>query len=132
MQMLIVEDVETSERLLAKMLQAESFHVTCVREGLAALKMMQDTPFDLVFLDVQLPDINGLLVASRQRTWEREGGHPPTYLIACTAFALSGDRDKCLDAGMDDYMSKPISLNELHKSIERFFREYPSELSLAN
>ena len=75
--------------------------------GEDAVKMWEAQPFDLVLMDVQMPDIDGFEATALIRKKERESGaHTP--IIAMTAHAMSGDRERCLEAGMDDYISKPI------------------------
>ena len=76
------------------------------------------TPFDLILMDVQMPEIDGLEATERIRAWERHaGGHLP--IVAMTAYAMKGDREACLAKGMDDYVSKPIAPAELYTAIAR-------------
>jgi CheY-like chemotaxis protein/HPt (histidine-containing phosphotransfer) domain-containing protein len=86
--------------------------------GLDVLKALEQEPFDLLFLDVQMPEMDGLEVARRiNEQWPIERR---PRIIAMTGNALMGDREKCLNAGMDDYISKPIRIAELQAAIERW------------
>jgi CheY-like chemotaxis protein len=75
--------------------------------------------FDLALMDVQMPHLDGLEAAARIRERAALAGKPRIPIIAMTAHAMKGDRERCLDAGMDDYLSKPIRLAELAAAIER-------------
>jgi PAS domain S-box-containing protein len=124
---LVVEDNLVNQRLMEKMLQRMGYACVCVEDGLSALKALQNGTFHLVFLDVQLPDISGIVVAKRHRAWEKENRRTPVYLIACTAFAMKEDREKCLQAGMDDYLSKPIAMPDLVEVLQRFHKSVASD-----
>ena len=84
--------------------------------GVEALKAFENRDYDIVLMDLRMPEMNGLEATKviRERWPERR-----TKIIAITAFALQGDREKCLDAGMDDYISKPVRMNELEKLLEK-------------
>ena len=82
------------------------------------LDALERGPFDCILMDVQMPEMDGLQTTSAIRVWEKErGGHIP--IIALTGLATRGDRRRCLDAGMDGYLSKPIRAKELFDAIEQ-------------
>ncbi len=74
-------------------------------------------------MDVQMPGIDGIETTKRIRAFERQSQAPRTPIIAMTAFALAGDREKCLNAGMDDYLAKPFKLEELKQKIALWLRQ---------
>ena len=89
-----------------------------VENGLHAIKSCENEQFDLIMLDVQMPEMDGLETARIIRARERSGaGHMP--LIAVTAHAMNGDKERCLEAGMDGYLTKPIQLGQLFAAIEQ-------------
>ena len=98
--------------------------VVVAQNGVEAVELWQSEPFDLVLMDVQMPEMDGLEAANRIRQLEIESGER-TIIIALTAHAMKGDDEKCLSAGMDGYLSKPIKPNELFSTIEEFLT--PSE-----
>src|SRR5205085_2855919 len=88
-----------------------------VENGRDAVTAVQEGSFDLVFMDIQMPEMDGLEATAVIRASQRTKGlHIP--IIAMTAHAMAGDREQCLDAGMDGYISKPISSHELSKAID--------------
>jgi two-component system, sensor histidine kinase and response regulator len=94
-------------------------HVTAVsNNGVEAIDFFRTGNFDLIFMDVQMPEMDGYAATAAIRNLEgRTGKHIP--IIAMTAHALKGDREKCLSAGMDDYLSKPARLTEIEQAINR-------------
>jgi CheY-like chemotaxis protein len=114
--------------------------VVAVGDGEDALAALRQQPFDLVLMDVQMPIMDGLEATVVIREWEkRTGTHLP--IIAMTAHAMQGDRERCLQAGMDDYVSKPIKAADLQAALDRIWRnnnevspaeaELPVDLSTA-
>jgi two-component system sensor histidine kinase/response regulator len=115
---LLVEDNPVNQKLAAALLEKRGFGVTTTGNGKAALAALHRDPFDLVLMDLQMPEMDGLEATAAIRERERStGGHIP--IIAMTAHALKGDRERCLTAGMDAYVSKPIRTSELFETIER-------------
>ncbi len=102
--------------------------MTLAADGNEALRLMERQAFDLVLMDVQMPVMDGFETTAAIRN--REGsGWARTPIIALTAHAMKGDRERCLAAGMDDYISKPVRLEELSKKIEHLTprREAPAQ-----
>jgi len=115
---LVAEDNVVNQRVAQGLLKTLGHRVTVVSDGSEALASIEEQPFDLVFMDVQMPKMDGITATEHIRRGEVERQrHVP--IIAMTAHALSGDRERLLDCGMDDYVSKPISLEMLRRAIER-------------
>jgi PAS domain S-box-containing protein len=114
---LLAEDNIVNQTIALRLLEKRGYSVTVVGDGKAALAALENTPFDVLLMDVQMPEMNGLdATAAIRRKEERSGGHIP--IIAMTAHALKGDEERCLAAGMDAYISKPIRTSELFSTIE--------------
>ena len=108
---LLAEDNVVNQRLAARILEKEGHSVVIVANGREALDAMRHEPFDLVLMDVQMPEMDGFEATRTLRQEERDGQHTP--VIAMTAHAMTGDRERCLAAGMDGYISKPILAKDL-------------------
>jgi CheY-like chemotaxis protein len=118
LQVLLAEDNPVNQMLARRMLEKLGHTITLVSNGKEALKALDQHPFDLIFLDVQMPEMNGHDAARAIRENEkRTGSHVP--MIALTAHAMSGDRELCLDAGFDGYLTKPMHGIKLKLEIER-------------
>ncbi len=116
---LLAEDNLVNQRLALKLLEKRGHSVTVVDDGEQAVKMYKMEPFDLILMDVQMPNMDGLSATQAIRELEKDTNKRIT-IIAMTAHAMKGDREKCLDAGMDEYISKPIKPRELFLTIEKF------------
>jgi len=115
---LLAEDNSVNLFLALAILQQAGHTVTVARNGREALNELEQGAFDLILMDVQMPEMGGLEATRRIRDHEaRHGGHVP--IIAMTAHAMKGDREMCLDAGMDEYISKPIVRADLLSLIRR-------------
>jgi CheY-like chemotaxis protein len=112
---LLVEDNEDNILTVADYLTFKSYHVVVARNGREGLEVAIKTEPDLVLMDIQMPELDGLEAIRRLR---RMPGFARTPIIALTAMAMAGDRERCFAAGADYYMSKPISLRELSSIIE--------------
>jgi two-component system sensor histidine kinase/response regulator len=115
---LLAEDNPTNQLLVASLLQKRGYAVTMAASGKEALAAYRAEKFDLIVMDVQMPEMNGLEATAAIRTIEKNAGlHTP--ILALTAHAIDGDRDQCLEAGMDGYISKPIRLDEFMPAIAK-------------
>ncbi|MGD0297991.1 MAG: response regulator [Bryobacteraceae bacterium] len=114
---LLAEDNAVNQLVARRMLENLGYCVVAVRTGREAVCNLQEQRFDLVLMDVQMPDMDGFEATAAIRRSERAGERIP--IVAVTAHALSGDRETCLAAGMDGYISKPISMPQMLTEIER-------------
>ncbi len=117
---LLVEDDETNQLVLNAMLETLDLQVEMVADGYAALARLAASPFDLVFMDVHMPGLDGFETVRRLRG--EDGPNRRVHVVALTANALVGDREACLAAGMNDYLTKPVRLEELAAAIARLPR----------
>lgn len=116
---LLVEDNEINRRVAVGLLRSRGHHVVLVENGQEAVNTLAEQEFDVVLMDMQMPVMDGYEATAEIRKREHQtGGHIP--IVAMTAEALKGDRERCLTAGMDDYVSKPIDPAEMYRAIERF------------
>ena len=114
LRVLLVEDNEVNRTLVTRLLEKHGHKVTVAGNGREGLTALEHSPqgFDLILMDVQMPDMDGFETTAAIRARESlEGGHVP--VIAVTAHAMKGDRERCLAAGMDGYLSKPLRMEEL-------------------
>ncbi len=116
---LVVEDYPANRVLAVRLLEKLSLDVTAVSNGQEALNLLQKETYDLILMDCQMPHMDGYETTAAIRKLESDGTHTP--IIALTAHALKGDREQCLAAGMDDYITKPIHKEALADMLARFF-----------
>lgn len=117
---LIVEDNEINMKLLMVILKNEGFSCKCVENGKLAVKEYLNKKYDIVFMDCQMPIMDGY----RASTLIRELSEDSTPIIAMTANAMKGEKEKCILAGMNDHLSKPININKLRDILFRYVDEY--------
>ena len=116
--MLAAEDNAVNQRLIRLLVEKRGHEITLAANGREAVDRYVDEQFDLVLMDVQMPEMNGFEATAAIREIEaRTGRHVP--VIAMTAHAMKGDRERCLEAGMDDYISKPIDRDVLFEHLDR-------------
>jgi len=119
LRVLVAEDNPVNQRLAVRMLEKRGHRVTVAGNGREALEALEKDTFDLVFMDVQMPVMDGFQATSTIREREKSiGGHQ--IVIAVTAHAMKGDRDQCLAGGMDYYLSKPIRPQELDDVLDKY------------
>jgi signal transduction histidine kinase/DNA-binding response OmpR family regulator len=118
LEILLVEDNAVNRKVMVRVLEKQGHSVTIATDGMEALETWRRQRFDLVLMDVQMPRVGGFEATALIREGEAATGrHTP--IIALTAHAMKGDRERCLQAGMDDYVSKPIQPNALFDAMER-------------
>ncbi|MBV9493702.1 MAG: response regulator [Acidobacteria bacterium] len=115
LRILLAEDEAINRIVLLGMLEHRGYHADAVTSGEEALRALAETPYDVIFMDIQMPGMDGLDVTRRIRKTATRQPH----IIALTAHALAGDRERCLAAGMNDYLSKPIDMGQLEAALER-------------
>lgn len=116
---LLVEDNAINRRVAVGLLRSRGHQVVLAENGQEAVNTLADQEFDVVLMDMQMPVMDGYeATAAIRRREHQTGGHIP--IVAMTAEALKGDRERCLTVGMDDYVSKPINPTEMYRAIERF------------
>jgi PAS domain S-box-containing protein len=119
MRVLLAEDNPVNQRLAVRLLEKLGHQVTLVDSGLAVLERAGRGGFDVILMDVQMPGLDGLAATRQIRLRELgQGGHVP--IIAMTARAMAGDRERCMEAGMDDYLSKPVDSAQLREMLARY------------
>jgi len=117
---LLAEDNMVNQKLALRLLEKSGFRADAVSNGREAVKALEMTPYDVVLMDVQMPEMDGFEATRVIRDQKSKVCNHKVPIIAMTANAMSGDREKCLEAGMDEYVSKPISPNKLYESINKF------------
>jgi len=120
---LLVEDTPINQTLATIILTRTGCEVTVANNGLEAVEAFADGSFDLVLMDIQMPEMGGIEATQAIRQMERQQERRPTPIIAVTANALKGDRERYLEAGMNGYVSKPISVETLKSEIQRLLRD---------
>jgi CheY-like chemotaxis protein len=115
---LIVEDNPMNQKVAVSLLKRAGYLVEAVENGKMAIEAMKSKPCDLVFMDIQLPEMDGLEATKTIR--EMEGAKKHTPIIALTAYAMKGDQERFLEAGLDDYISKPIEPQELLDATDKW------------
>ena len=121
---LLAEDNMVNQKVSLRILERLGYRADVAADGLEVLTALESRPYDLILMDVQMPEMDGLEVTAhiRQRVWSN--AHQP-YIIAMTAHALQGDRERCLAAGMNDYVGKPVRVEELVEAIKRYTPQSP-------
>ena len=120
---LLAQDNVLNQKLARRLLEKQGHRVTLATNGREVLSALEHQPFDLVLMDVQMPEMSGFEATAAIRGRERQaGGHLP--IIAMTAHAMKGDRERCLEAGMDGYVSKPIQAQELFLEVDHIVQAH--------
>jgi PAS domain S-box-containing protein len=127
LRVLLAEDSVVNQKLAVYLLEKWGHHVTVANNGHEAVARVQAEPFDMVLMDVQMPEMDGLEATAAIRQQE-VGTRKHVPIVAMTAHAMVGDRERCLESGMDDYLSKPIRARELLAVIEKISAGGPSPL----
>jgi PAS domain S-box-containing protein len=117
---LLVEDNLVNQRVALGVIRKLGWDADVANDGLAAIELFQKNKYSLVFMDCQMPGMDGYLATQKIRDLEVSEGAPPVPIVALTAHAMTGDRERCLQAGMNDYLAKPFGLEELRKALDRW------------
>lgn len=125
LRILLCDDNVINQKVAMRLLRQMGYEPQVAGNGAEALQAVAEKHYDLVFMDVMMPDITGLEATQMIRERQRDpAAHPtlspPLVIIAMTASAMQGDREKCLEAGMDDYLSKPVRLEDFRAAVERW------------
>jgi CheY-like chemotaxis protein len=121
LRILLAEDNAVNQLLAVRLLEKHGHEVTVAPDGRKALEALNNGSFDLILMDVQMPEMNGWEATQAIRERERtSGGHIP--IVAMTAHAMKGDDEKCFASGMDDYLTKPIHTAELLAMLDKIGR----------
>ncbi len=123
--LLVAEDNPVNQKVAVRHLERLGFRVDVAADGLEALEACARLPYDLIFMDCQMPEMDGFEATAALRAREAESGQARVPIVALTAHAMAGERARCLDAGMDDYLTKPLQLDELVRVIQHWFQEPP-------
>jgi CheY-like chemotaxis protein len=115
---LIVEDNPINQRVAVKLVSRLGYRADVVANGAEAIEALDRVPYPLVLMDCQMPEMDGFEATRLIRL--RENSERRTVIIAMTAHAMRGDRERCIDAGMDDYLSKPIQASEVNLVLGRW------------
>lgn len=116
---LLAEDQLINQKIVVQLLAKKGWSVTTAVNGLEALNKAHETLYDLILMDVMMPEMDGF-EATRQIRNDLAGKNSKTPIIALTANAMKGDREKCLEVGMDDYISKPLHPEDIFQTIEKY------------
>ncbi|QDU27729.1 Signal transduction histidine-protein kinase BarA [Anatilimnocola aggregata] len=119
LRVLLAEDNLVNQKLAVALLEKRGHQVTVVDDGHKAIKAWQSSTFDLILMDLQMPIMDGLQAVGEIRRAELAANQQPVPIIAMTAHAMKGDRERCLEGGMDDYVAKPIRAPLLFEAVDR-------------
>ncbi|MEJ7605044.1 MAG: response regulator [Bryobacteraceae bacterium] len=106
---LLAEDNKINQTLVVRTLEKQNYKVRVANNGIEAVRAVKEGSFEVILMDVQMPEMDGFQALTAIREWERSGQLSETPIIAMTAHAMAGDRERCLKMGMSDYLSKPIT-----------------------
>lgn len=110
---LVAEDNEVNQKIIRTILDKNGYTYRIVENGVAALELYQNEKFKVILMDCQMPEMDGLTAATKIREIEKKMNWTRIPIVALTANAMKGDREKCLESGMDDFLSKPFRMAEL-------------------
>lgn len=128
---LVAEDVVTNQKIASEMLQLLDFEVDIAENGAVAVEKFESGNHVLIFMDCQMPVMDGLEATREIRRLERSNNLRATPIIALTAGIGQEDRDRCAEAGMDSYLTKPFSISELSQSIQQFDEQMANHLAMS-
>ena len=122
LRILLAEDNQVNQKVVVSQLKKLGYDAATAANGVEALSALEQSSYDVIFMDCHMPEMGGYEVARRIRERESTNGKEkaPVYIVALTASAMEGDREKCLAAGMNDYLSKPTRIDDLCAALGRF------------
>ena len=120
---LVVEDELVNQMVCKQVLEKMGIEVGVAENGQQAIETLDEQQFDLVLMDCQMPVLDGYKATEQIRVKEQKHNLPRIPIIALTAHAMQGDREACIEAGMDDYLSKPFKIPDLHNLLLRWLPE---------
>ncbi len=126
LEILVAEDQIINRKIVVQLLEKKGWHVKAVENGKLALEEASNKKYDIILMDVQMPEMDGFDSTRNIRQFENDKDYH-TPIVAMTAHAMKGDREKCLAAGMDYYITKPVNPSELYDTIEKFAAQLPAE-----
>jgi CheY-like chemotaxis protein len=125
LEILVVEDNPVNQKVALRYLEKLGFRAATAENGVVALATLEKRNFHLILMDLQMPEMDGF-ETSRQIRKRFPASRQPK-IVALTANALKGDRELCLEAGMDDYLTKPVKIGDIAAAIEKHFGHRPTE-----
>jgi PAS domain S-box-containing protein len=132
LRLLLAEDNTVNQKVAQGMLHKLGYHVDTVANGIEVIKALEMLPYDLVLMDVQMPDMDGLEATRLIRDPQSEVRNHDIPIVAMTAYAMKGDKERCLEVGMNDYITKPVSLQSLMQLLEKWQSILKNETILDN
>lgn len=122
LKILVAEDDVTNQHLINAIAKSKNWNLDLVENGKLAVEKFQNNHYDIVLMDIQMPVMTGIEATQKIREFEKHTGKR-TPIIAFTAYAMINDKNRCISAGMDEYMSKPINFKELYKIIDKYYNK---------
>ncbi len=120
---LLVEDTLVNQKVILNLLKLLGYIADCVKNGQEALNKLEKNDYDLIFMDCQMPILNGYETTQKLRQKEANNQEKRHIIIGLTAYSLKGDKEKCLNSGMDDYLSKPVNLQQLSQMLNKWLNQ---------
>lgn len=117
LRVLVADDNPSNQRVLVEMLKRLGYRADAVADGKEVLQALERQPYDLVLMDIRMPEMDGITATHVIRKLQPRGD---PKIVAITAYALEGDKERCLEAGMDDYISKPVKMEELEAVLIKY------------
>jgi two-component system sensor histidine kinase/response regulator len=132
LRVLVAEDSPVNLKLMTRILTKAGHQITGVEDGRAALNAITNGSYDIALMDIQMPVLDGLQAVKAVREHEQAQGRQHLPVIAVTAHAMKGDRERCLAAGFDGYVTKPIAIGDLFAEIERLLTAFPLDVRISS
>ncbi len=124
---LLAEDNEVNALIAKTMIEDEGLSIHHVEDGKQVVEAVKKKRYKMILMDIHMPDIDGYEATKLIRRWEKKNNIKPVPIIAMTANALKGDREKCLETGMDDYLAKPVSREKLLQKVDMWMKKVQKE-----